>query len=495
MITHWRTLKLFGDSDSLLSRCVKSGSILGLGGLFESAMRFSRNMILARLLAPEAFGLMATVIASVAALEALAEVGFRQVVIQNKRGAEPAFLNVIWWFSTGRGLLLYAAAFALAPLVSSFFGKPESETLLRIGCLVVIFNGLISPRVHVLEKQLQFKRWVLLMQGTGIITVMITVAAAFFLPSVWALLIGYMAEATIRSLLSFIICPFKPELRFDRSCAREIRNYSKRIFGLPILMIIFSQMDVFVIGKVISIDKLGMYVLAKGLAEMPGSFIVSKIIQPVILPSLSIIQEDTARLRKAILSITRLLVMFGLPLLLFLALFAKSVLSIAYGPSYQEVSLPFAFLCTFALIQLCASIIMSACMAIGRPDIHRTASIVRTLVLLALIYPATTELGLIGTALAITLSTVCLLIMQLIYLPRVFSISVVEYFRSWFAGLALSPLLIIPAFAVSRYYFPAPITDLAIGAVLCLLSWGLAFLRMGWHRRERLPWSAKLMHE
>ena len=81
-------IRLLVNSQNLLSRGIRAGSILTLGSLAENILRFIRNIILTRLLAPDAFGLMATVMASVVVVEVFSEVGLKQSVIQNKRGAE-----------------------------------------------------------------------------------------------------------------------------------------------------------------------------------------------------------------------------------------------------------------------------------------------------------------------------------------------------------------------------------------------------------------------
>ena len=290
-LTH--NIKKLIHSKNLLGRSARGGSILMAGSFVENGLRFIRNIILARLLAPEAFGLMATVLASVAVIEAFSEVGLRQSVIQNKNGSKEGFLNITWWIASVRGFALFAIGFFAAPFICDFYGKPESVLLIRTGFLAILFNGFLSPKVHVLEKEMRFKNWVFLMQGAGVLGVLITVMSALMLMNVWALVIGFVAESCIRSLSSFLFFPIIPRLNFNQVFLKDIIDFSKRIFGLPILMMIFSQADIFVIGKVLSLEQLGIYSLARSLAELPNTFL-SKIINPIVLPAFSSIQDRAA---------------------------------------------------------------------------------------------------------------------------------------------------------------------------------------------------------
>ena len=104
---------------------------LGVGVLAGRGSRLIRNMVLARLLVPEAFGTMAIIMMAAMALEAVTEVGVKQSVIQNKCGADPDYLNVAWWFQAIRGALLFALAFLAAPWVSAFYDRPELLRLLQ----------------------------------------------------------------------------------------------------------------------------------------------------------------------------------------------------------------------------------------------------------------------------------------------------------------------------------------------------------------------------
>jgi PST family polysaccharide transporter/lipopolysaccharide exporter len=317
------------------------------------------------------------------------------------------------------------------------------------------------------------------MQGSGIISVLVGIGAAFFLHNVWALLIAYVTEAVLRLLLSFIFCPFLPRLKFNLEYTRDILNFSKKMFGLPILMMLFVQTDVFVIGKVLSVSLLGMYSLARGLAEMPAMLAV-KIIHPIALPALSTMQDEKVRLNNTFLSITRTIATFGIPLFSFFILFSGQILSIAYGTAYRIVAIPFGILSMYSFFLICSSLIMVVYISIGRPDIHRTASLIRTVLFLIIIYPATVSFGLVGSSTSLLLSALLLLAAQMVYLNRILNIHVTEYFQTWIVGIKLSIIVIMPGILLQVVDYSHTVVSVVIGISCCLVAWGLGAIRLGW---------------
>jgi PST family polysaccharide transporter len=249
------------------------------------------------------------------------------------------------------------------------------------------------------------------------------------------------------------------------------------MFGLPILTMLFLQADVFVIGKLLSLGQLGIYILAKGLAEMPNTFL-SKIIQPIIFSTLSLVQDDQKQMKDTLLNLTRWTTIFGLPFIAFLATFSDAILSILYGSQYATAAIAFSILCVYNIILLSSTYIVSMYFAIGKPDIHRLALFVRTAILLILIYPATKHMGLVGVASLVLISTCLSLTIHMIYLKRLFAIPYLEYLGNWAEGVILSLIVIIPGIFLKTLIGSHFITTIFLGIILCLVSWGVGINKL-----------------
>jgi O-antigen/teichoic acid export membrane protein len=427
-------------------------------------------MILARLLAPDDFGLMAVIIAVLWAFEAFAEVGVRQSIIQNKRGSNPEYLNVAWWFQAIRGLGLFAAGYFSAPWLCAFYTKPELLLPMRVAFTAILFSGLISPRVHLLEKTIRFGKWVFLYQGSGVFGTAVSLCLAlFFVRNVWALVIGWVSESICRSLLSFALCPFLPRLRADADSFRDVLRYARGMFGVPILAMIALQLDILVLGKVTSAERLGMYSLALILALQPSTLFY-KVAYPVLLPIFAGKQEDAQALHAAVSKVTRGTAVLAIPLTTFLIFCASSVLSVIYGPKYAAVATPFALLCVYALLRTQASTLSQLYFAIGRPQFHRRFVTLRMLILACLIYPAVLRFGLTGAAAAVLTANFAALCMQVIWTRKITGIRFGEYFSCWLPGLKLAVIVLVPVVLLKLLQSEIVLLNTAVGGLACVAA-------------------------
>jgi len=470
-------IKTLINSDELKGKVFRSGSALAFGSITENVLRFVRNIILVRILVPEAFGLMAILMGGVQVIEAFTEVGLRQSLIQNKSGSEQSFLNITWFLSLARGLFLYFLAFLASPFIADFYNKPESLVLLRIGFLVILLNCLISPRVHLLEKELRFKEWAILMHGSAIIGIFVTIVAGFIIRNVWALLAGLVIESLLKLLLSFIFYPIKPNLHFNIVHLRDIMKFSRGMFGLPILKMIFYQTAIFVVGKLTSVELLGIYVMLASLAEITTVFL-GQIISPVLLPVLALIKHNKTTLSNLFIKTTKTIGLFVFPFTAMLIIFAKPILYLVYGPIYSQHAFTFAILSTYALIALFFSLFTQIFFAMGEPNLHRIASFIRAALFIALIYPLTKFFGLTGTATAASIATGIALCVQLIYIRKYINLTLLAYMQSWLSGLRISLIVIIPGIIFIFTFKNMVFVNVGIAAILCLIAWFFSILEL-----------------
>jgi len=463
------TIRSILSSDTLLGRSVKSIGVLAAASGLEHLFRLIRNIILVRILAPDAFGIMAALTASVAVIEAFSEVGLKQNVIQHEKGADDDFLRIIYWLAITRSLFLYAIAYMSAPFIGEFFNRPESTEVLRVGFLVIPIEGAVSPRLTLLEKELNYRKWAIIVQGSAFTGITVAVVSAFYFQNVWALVTGYVTESSIRCIASQVICPQRLSLSINAYYLREVLTFSKRIFGLPILMLLFTQADTFVIGRVLSMELLGFYALAKSLSEVP-TMLIAKIVNPVLLSATSRLKSSEEAVRGVLISVIEIIMTFGMPAVALMIVLSKNILTVLYGSPFAVVALPFGILSLSALAYIGSSVAMTLFIAMGRPDLQRIAAFVRTALFLALVYPATALFGLTGTATAALLAMLCCLSIQYLYLRKTLRLKLREYARAFLNGLKLSLVVIFPG-AFLHYVFQDDRVVLTIGVFLCVMCW------------------------
>ncbi|OLT21965.1 hypothetical protein BJF81_14060 [Ornithinimicrobium sp. CNJ-824] len=459
------------------AKALKGGSLLAVATVFERLTRLGRNMLLARVIAPDQFGLMALVLAVLALLEAITEVGVAQAVIQNARGTSRDFLNVAWWFGILRGLVVALVALPLAGPVASFYDAPELEGLLLVAPLTVVLTGLASPRVYALQREFRFGATLVSIQGAALLGTAATIALGLWLQNVWALLLGAVLEAFLRFVLSFVVAPFRPSLRWEAQSRRDLFRFTKGMAGLSLLTFLIMQADVFVLGKTATVDDLGLYTMAVALASLPLA-IFSKVAQPLVVPVLARFQDDMAAMRRTVLRMTRLVWLFGLPLAAVMAAVAGPLLTVVYGrPEFSRVATAFSVYAAFVVMYMASMVTFSVYLALGRPELQRRFTLVRAALVVGLLYPLTVNWGPTGAAGALLASMVGAMGFQLMTLRRITGLRPVDYLRT------LVPAVVPTAVPVAALLATSALTD-ASGWMLVSLAmlvggatWSVLLLR------------------
>ena len=468
-------------SDGLRAKAMRGATWLGGGSVAEQAFRFARNMLLTRLLAPSAFGAMAIVMSSSAIVGALTEVGVKQAVVQNPRGAEKAYLNAGWWLGLGRALSTYLIIFAMAPWVAHFYGIADLSALLRVTLLGSLFDGAMSPRSILAQKEMKFGRWMAISNGGGICGVILTVALSFFLRDVWALAIGFGSENAFRCLLSYILYPGLPSLGWEHHAIRDLYRFSKQAFGLSFLNLIFSRTDIFVLGKLYSTTALGLYTMGVALVLTPSSFLTNMFAQ-TLFPAFSHVQENKERLNRILIEVTSWLILLGLPGVVVIYLCGYSLLSVVYGARYVAAAGPLAVAATVVFFNVLNAAITCVFTAVGRPGLHRRAVAASAVVMLIAIYPCCKLLGVVGGQVAALLAIIVSYFLQVVRMRALTGLDLPRYAKA-FAPAALVSAGILVAGLGARFLGLAtkPVANIALGAGACLIGYALcvpAFIRI-----------------
>ena len=460
-------------SDGLRAKAMRGATWLGGGSVAEQAFRFGRNMLLTRLLAPSAFGAMAIVMSSSSIIGALTEVGVKQSVVQNPRGAEKEYLNAGWWLALGRALGTYLIIFAMAPFVAHFYGVADLSALLRVTLLGCLFDGAMSPRSILAQREMKFGRWMAITNGGGICGVILTVILSFLIRDVWALAIGFASENAFRCLLSYILYPGLPSLGWENHAVRDLYRFSKQAAGLSFLNLIFTRTDVFVLGKLYSTTALGLYTMGVALVLTPSSFLTNMFAQ-TLFPAFSHVQGDKQRLNRILIEVSSWLILLGLPGVVAIYVCGYSLLSVVYGTRYVAAAGPLAVAATVVFFNVLNAAITCVFTALGRPGLHRRAVAASAVVMLIAIYPACKLLGVVGGQVAALLAILASYFLQVMRMRSLTGLDLGRYARAFVpAGLVSAGILAAGLGARFLGLATRPASNLALGAVACLVAYSV----------------------
>lgn len=462
------TTKIFYDS-SLKAKTARGGIWLGIGTATEQGSRFIRNIILTRILVPEAFGVMAIVLAVNSIFEGFTQIGIGQSIIQNPNSESKKYLNGAWWFSFIRGSLIFIISFIAAPYIADFYNNPQLTNFLRVAFISMFFNGLISCNLFIAQKQMNFKKVVIINQIGSLSGIILSIILAIIINNVWALVIGFALESVVRCLLSYIICPFFPGIDFEKKHLSSLLKYSRGMFGLPILTLIFMQGDVFVIGKMLPMSELGLYSMAIILARSPFRAI-NNIISQLLSPIFSKFQNENKKVNNLILLLTTIFLLLGVPLIITCILFSQEILTFVYGQSYRSVYIPFSIIFISEIIKLIGLPFAIFYLMSGKPHLHRIFTGIRAILLVSLIYFGIKLFNLNGASIVVLISITISFIVQLKLINRITSFNISDFIKI----LLQSILYSLPVFIL---YFPAyfifgaeSVTAIIMGIAGCIIS-------------------------
>ncbi|MEP2530304.1 oligosaccharide flippase family protein [Shimia sp.] len=352
--------------DNLAARAMRSSAltILGYGG--SQAMRLASNLILTRLLFPEAFGLMSLVWVFLQGLSNFSDMGVSQSILQSKRGEDKDFLDTAWTIQVLRGLILWMATWALAAPVAEFYNAPELRELLPVVGLTLFIMGLIPTKRDSANRKLILGRITAIDLSAQFFGLCVGVLIAWITRSVWALVFSAMAANLMQLFLYNVFLPGalnKP--RWDRPSASELIHFGKWIFLSTAAGFMLSQGDKIVLGKYLSLGALGVYNIGYFLASFPlllGGMVVRRIMIPIYREKPP--GDNAANF--AALGRMRMMLSGGLFALLFVfAMFGACLVWLLYDPRYELAGGVVVLLALMQIPQLIALTYDNAALAAG----------------------------------------------------------------------------------------------------------------------------------
>lgn len=477
---------------TLQHKAIRSGVWVGLSSAVMAVLSFARSVILARLLTPEIFGLMAICSMSTRMIEIFTETGFGAALIHRQQRFEDA-RDTAFTLMVLRGVGLSVMAFLIAPLASAFYGQPILESLVAVVGVSFILTGCQNINSIALQKELDFKRLTYLEQATAILNFIVSVGLAYELRSVWALVYAQIAAAAIQSVLSFIIVPGRVRFRFDYIIAKELFHYGKFITGLVIVVFLTRELDNLAIGKLLGMDALGYYVVAYTLANIPSTY-MSAILAKVLFPMFSKLQNDRIGLRVEYGRGVRLVSAVAIPMSVGIAVLAPEIVAALYGGKWAPAAVPLQILAGFGCFRALWMLNGYLYNAIGLPQIDFYISVARLITMGMLLYPLIKSYGIIGASIAVTLPMAAQFLVGVFLSRRFIGVSFGTVVRPFAIAVGQAVVLVIVLVCAKMVVTSDPVIGLAVlillGVVACLML-NLKDIHAVWHTRKLQPVPAR----
>lgn len=327
----------FRGSNSLSTRALRSGVWIGAGYAIQRALQFGSNLILTRLLFPEAFGTMALATVFVVGLAMFSDLGIRQAIIRDLRGDDPDFLNTAWTLQIARGFLLFIGGCLIAYPVSRFYEQPILFPLLIALSTTAAISGFQSIRLPAAERDLDFLKVTVVQLAGQAISIVALVSLAYSWRSVWALAAGNIIGSLATVLMGYLLLRgHKHKIQLEPRATRSIIQFGKWIFLSTIVTFIGGEGLRVIQAKLITPAEFGVLAIAYTISAIPVEFalrLTGSIGQPALSEAYRTSME---RLTSVLQQFRKRLLGLSFVMIVAVALVSELMIELLYDRRYHD---------------------------------------------------------------------------------------------------------------------------------------------------------------
>lgn len=430
--------------------------------ILSQGITFLISIILARLIAPEAYGLivMVTVFTNISAV--LIEGGFSTALIQKKNRSEVDY-STVFYFNLLASIVLFVVLFFLAPCIEHFYNAPNLSVIVRVLSVSLPLNSLILIHKVKLHISLNFKLLSLVTFVTAIISGTIGIVLAYNNFEVWALVAQSLTSSLLNVVMLSILVRWKPLLVFSKKSFKELFGFGSKILFNTLITRVYLDIYNVIIGKVYKPSSLAFYNRAFHLSSFASVTIV-EVMNRVIFPVECQLQDDKEELKKAFYRYLHLSNLLTIPLLTLLALLSKQLISVVLTDKWMGMQTYFVVFCINFMFYAWLNQATNIISALGRSDLLFKTMLYRRAISLSVLL-VTIRFGLMAICIGITFSTIIELLLLLHTQTKVIDTSIGSQIKI-ISDVVLSSIIMSVVVWVVISIFDSLLVQLIVGAIV-----------------------------
>jgi len=452
---------------SLSARIIKSSAFLFLTKFITKGIGLVSTLILARLLTPEDYGIVAIATVIIYLFDEISNTGTREYIIQ-KPSLDNEIINTAWTLNLITKTLFWVCFLLLIPIITNFYDKPELNKVLFIISLILPLGALKNVGIVLFEKELNYKPLFYLGLCQKLIAFVFTISIAFWLESYWAMIIGTIISFTALVIGSYIIHDFRPKLSLTNF--KDQWEFSKWMLPRGFLGFSKAEFDVFLVSKMFDISSLGGFNLMKSLTSMVGRDVVMPATEP-LLSSFSKVKHDADQLNFQFSICLFLILVFSLPITSFIWMFDKEIVLILLGEKWVDYSSVLGLLSILIVAFSLGAVIQHLLTSLGKTKVQFYYELIgltfTVIILLTLNFDNLAEFSFARSLAALTLS-----LLLLFYVKRIVKISLTNLLTLLlpvFASLSCA------SFLASNLHF-AENLPLLLYVIICGICFSVSYI-------------------
>ena len=430
------------DADGTVRvRTIRSGIWISFASAVIRVLEFVRSIVLARLLVPELFGVMAIVLCVRGAVDVVTSTSFKSALIYKQEDIEET-ANTAWTLNIIRGVFLFVLMLVIAPYVSVFYNEPSLNFAIRFIAFSLLVESFSNINTVILEKSLNYRSITTAKIVSSFINITVVLLLAYVYQNIWSLLIGNFLSSCFNVISTYIIQPKKPKFKFNKTVAADLFQYAKYVTGTGILVFFTLTMADIVLGKLLSLKELGYYSYAFTLANLPTTHITA-VVSEIIFSAYNAIKSDVAKLKVVFLKIFRIISIVAVPAGVGIYALADEIIIVMLGPDWQPAIAPLRVLVFFGVIRSLAATTGPILTAVGKPKVVFWIVFSKFCFIACLIYPSIKYYGTVGAAFSLTAPIAIEQLLLWYIIKKELKISLLPFLHSVVKALGFSLIMLL----------------------------------------------------
>ena len=440
----------------------------------SQGIQFVFGILLARILSPDDYGIIAMLMVFLAVAQVFIDGGFSTGLIR-KEEKKPEDFSTCFYFNVVVGIVVYGFLYLIAPFVSEFYDKPILTPILRVVGIKIVFSSFCIVQQAILTIKIDFKKQAQISVITAVLSGIIGLYLAYNGLGVWALVVQQVVGEVLRCLLLWILAKWRPITAFSMESFKYLFGFGSKMLAIFSVDAIYNNLYPIFIGKFFSTRDLGLYARGSHYAELPSQTITG-ILSRVTLPVLADIQNQTDRFTNIYRRFIATSGFIVFPVLMGLSAVASPLILITIGPQWEDCIIYLQILC-FSLMWLpIHSLNLNVLVVKGRSDLFLRVEIFKKIISISVLL-ITLNYGILAMCIGrVLLSYICLYL-NIYYVKQFINTGLLEQLKDLLPSFLLSTSMwgIIMLF---NYFVSLPnvvllVVDIIIGTTYYL---GLSYL-------------------
>lgn len=458
----------------LLRRSVRGGAATVTAQGIMFALQTGSTMILARLLTPADFGLVAMVAAFTGFAILFSDPGLSMATIQRAE-INHVQVSTLFWANVALSVTFMTLAMILAPAVAWFYNEPRLTWITISIAVTFVFGGLAAQHTALLRRQMRFTALAIAQLLSLVAGLIAGVCLAWYGAGYWALVAIPAMQTLTNMVLVWALVPWRPGKPRVAKEVREMLRFGGNLTGFDCLSYLTSNADNALLGAVWGAGPLGIYSKAYGLLLLPLRQ-VNQPIAAVAIPTLSRLQDNPAQYRRVYCRIIPLIAYLTMPLVVLLAILSDEVILIVLGDQWGEAAVIFRILAFWGLLLPLVGALKWVFVSLGRTRRMLKLGVV-TAVCAIVSFVIGLPWGPVGVAIAATICFGGLAVPSIIYALDKTPVSLLQFWAAISRPVVLSTLVGVAGFAVYQLTASlAPVATVAIVVLAALAAAACAFV-------------------